>query len=94
MRIYTIQKLKIHLRKGFISYFEIINTLDTIKIIDNNYDELIEKYKYLYHINYYNTRLIMDDNGYTSNPRDYFTNGIYKLDEDDEAYYLISFVDI
>ncbi len=95
MRIYTIQKLLIHLRKGMFSYFEIVNTLDIIKIMDNNYDELIEKYKYLRHITYKNGNLIIDDDiVYQSNPLDFFTNGIYKTDEDDDNYFLISYVDV
>jgi hypothetical protein len=95
MRIYTIQKLAIHLRKGMVSYFEIVNTLDTIKIINNNYDELVNKYKYLHPINYTKTGIIIDDSFVLdSNPRDYFINGIYKTEEDDNDYYLISFIDI
>ncbi len=95
MRIYTIQKLLIYRRNGMFSYFEIINTLDIIKIVNNNYDELINKYKYLHHIKYNNNQMVMDDSYvFNSNPIDFFTNGIYKTDEDDDNYYLISFVDI
>jgi hypothetical protein len=95
MRIYTIQKLVIYLRNGMFSYFEIINTLDNIKIENNCYDELINKYNYLFHIKYLNGRLIIDDElCYNSNPSDFFTNGIYKTDEDSNDYYLISYVDV
>ncbi len=95
MRIYTVQKLDIKLRNGMFSYFEIINTLDVIKILNNCYDELIHKYRYLHHIKYVNKILIMDDDTVeTSNPRDFFTNGIYKTEEDSNDYYLISFIDI
>jgi hypothetical protein len=94
MRIYTIQKLLIHLRNGMFSYFEIINTLEHIKIINHNYEEL-NKYSHLYHIKYTRTGLVLDDTIlYNSNPREYFTNGIYKTDEDSDNYYLISYVDV
>jgi hypothetical protein len=95
MRIYTIQKLIIRLRKGMFSYFEIINTIDTIKIINNCYDELVNKYKHLSHITYLNGQLMIDDEiAYNSNPVEFFTNGIYKTDEDSDEYYLISFIDV
>ncbi len=94
MRIYTIQKLIIHFIRGFFSYFEIKNTLDTIKVIDNNYEEL-NKYNHLYHIKYTTTGLMIDDtNSYNYNPKEFFTNGIYKTDEYSDDYYLISYVDI
>lgn len=95
MRIYTIQKLNIYTRYGMFSYFEIKNTVDIIKIIDHDYSELVQKYKYLYHIQYVKSRLEIDDkNIFNSNPHEYFTNGIYKTEEDSNDYYLISFVDI
>ncbi len=95
MRIYTIQKLIVHSRNGMFSYFEIKNTLDIIRIVDNNYDELVSKYKSLHHITYLNTRLIFNDESLeSSNPKEFFTNGIYKKEEDGDDYYLISFVDV
>jgi hypothetical protein len=94
MRIYTIQKLIIHFIRGIFSYFEINNTLDTIKIINHNYDEL-NKYNNLYHIKYTRTGLIIDDTIlYNYNPKEFFTNGIYKTDEDADEYYLISYIDV
>jgi hypothetical protein len=73
MRIYTIQKLKIEYINGLFSYFKIYNTLDTIKIINNNYDELVNKYKYLYQIEYKNRQMfIHDETVYDSNPKDFF----------------------
>jgi hypothetical protein len=94
MRIYTIQKLVIQFIRGFFSYFEIKNTLDTIKIINHNYDEL-NKYNHLYHIKYTTTGLMIDDiNSYNDNPKEFFTNGIYKTDADADEYYLISYVDV
>lgn len=95
MRIYTIQKLIIRYVNGMFSYYQIDNTLDVIKIINNNYDELVNKYKHLYLIEYINRRLIIHDEIiFNSNPKEYFVNGIYKSAEDSEEYYLISFIDV
>ncbi len=94
MRIYTIQKLVIHFIRGFFSYYEIKNTLDNIKIINSDYS-LLDKYSHLYPIKYTKTGLMIDDTvPYNYNPKEYFTNGIYKTNEESDDYYLISYVDV